>query len=212
MIKIYRDEIFRFNQFNLRKDGDIFKTILDERKDKIDSQRFFLKYLPQDVANEYDFNNLQSLKKFRNDCLRWNSPLQSMGGCNLVEEELKRGIRYAGIKISDPSGKVFGLFNIYECKIIYSPIFPHFYEERDNIKFANDKYFTTMTFEEIMERQIDLAKEFYVHIGNYMTIKEIMKYGDYIFQEISKDKMLEFVYHPETGEKIFTKHLGSKRY
>lgn len=208
MNKIYRDEIFQFNQFDLRKDGDIFKTILDERKDEIDSQRFFLEYLPQDVANGYDFNNLESLNKFRNDCLRWNSPLQRMGGCNLAKEELQRGIEYAGIKMSDPSGKVFGSFNIGEGKIIYSPIFPHFYEERDNIKFANDKYFTIMTFEEIMKRQIDLATEFYIHTGNYMSPKDIVKYGDYIFEKISKDQMLEFVYQPETGKKVFRKHLG----
>ena len=210
MNKIYRDEIFQFNQFDLREDGDIFQTILDERKDEIDSQRFFLQYLPQDIANEYDFTNLESLKKFRNDCLRLNSPLQRMGGCNLNEEDLQRGIRYAGIKISDPSGKVFGSFNIGNEKIIYSPIFPHFYEERDNIKFANDKYFTTLTFEEIMIRQIDLATEFYVHTGNYRTLKEIVKYGDYIFEKISKDQMLEFVLDHESGEKVFKKHFGLK--
>ena len=210
MNQIYIDEIFKINKFNLREDGDIFKTILDERKDEIDCKRFFLQYLPQDIANRYDFNNLESLKKFRYDCLRGNGLLQGMGGCNLVEEELQRGIRYSGIKMSDPSGNVFGSFNISEGKIIYSPIFPHFYEERDNIKFANDTYFTTMTFEEIMKRQIDLAKEFYIHTGNYMTFKDIIKYGDYIFDQISKDQMLEFVLNPEKGQKIFMKHLGIK--
>lgn len=43
MLKVYRDEIIKFNQFDLREDGDVFQTILDERKDKRDSQRFFLK-------------------------------------------------------------------------------------------------------------------------------------------------------------------------
>ena len=210
MNKIYRDGIIQFNQFDLREDGDIFQTILDERKDKRDSQRFFLEFLPQDVANRYDFNNIDSLEKFRDDCLRLTSPLQPMGGCNLVKEEVQKGIRYAGKKISDPSGKVFGSFNINEGKIIYSPIFPHFYDERDNIKFANDTYFTTMTFEEIMQRQIDLATEFYIHKGNYMALKDIAKYGDYIFEKISKDQMLEFLYQPETGEKVLRKHLGLK--
>lgn len=50
-----------------------------------------------------------------------------MGGCNLIDSELDRGIRYSGIKMSDPTGKVFGNFNIGDGKIIYSPIFPHFY-------------------------------------------------------------------------------------
>lgn len=210
MDKIYKDDIFRFNQFDLRKDKDIFQTILDERKDKNDSQKFFLEYLPQELANGYDFNNVESLKKFRNDCLRCNSPLQLMGGCNLTEEELKRGIRYSGIKLSDPSGKIFGSFNISDGKIIYSPIFPHFYDERDNIKFANDSYFTTMTFEEIMKSQIELATGFYVHIGNYMTLKEISKNGNYIFEQINKNQMIEFVSNPENGEKILRKHLGIK--
>lgn len=210
MNKIYKDEIFEFKQFNLREDGDIFKTILEERKEEIDSQRFFLEYLPQNISDEYDFNDLDSLWKFRKDCLKWNSPLNLMGGCNLVEEELQRGIRYAGIKISDPSGKVFGQFNINDGKIIYSPIFPHFYEERDNIKFANDKYFTTITFEEIMQKQIDLAVEFYLHTKNSMSLKELIEHGDYIFEKISKDQMLEFLYQPEYGEKVLRKHLRIK--
>lgn len=210
MNKIYRDEILQFNKFNLRKDGDIFQTILDERKDKAGPKRFFLEYLPQDIANGYDFNDLKSLKKFRNDCLKWNSPLQEMGGCNLQPNIQKGDIRYSGIKISDPNGKIFGTFNINNGKIIYSPIFPRFYEERDNIKFAKDIYFTTMTFEEIMYRQINLAREFYVHTDNYMSVKEILKNGEYIFEKISKDKMIEFITSPENGEKIFMKHLGIK--
>lgn len=210
MNKIYRDEIFQFNQFDLREDGNIFQTILDERKGKIDSQRFFLEYLPQEFADRYDFNNLESLRKFRNDCLRMTSPLQDMGGCNLMESELQRGIRYSGIKISDPNGKIFGSFNVFDGKIIYSPIFPRFYEERDNIKFAKDTYFTTMTFEEIMKSQIDLATEFYLHTGNYMTLKDIIKYGDYILDKISKDQMLDFVYDSKTGENVLRKHLGLK--
>lgn len=210
MNKIYRDEIIQFNQFDLREDGDIFQTILDKRKNERDSQRFFLEFLPQDIADKYDFNNLESLWKFRDDCLKLTSPLQPMGGCNLVKEEVQKGIRYAGKKISDPSGKVLGSFNVNEGKIVYSPIFPHFYDERDNIKFANDTYFTTMTFEEIMQKQIDLATEFYIHTGNYMAIKDIAKYGDYIFEKISKDQMLEFLYQPESGEKVLRKHLGLK--
>lgn len=210
MNKIYRDDFFQLKQFNLGEDGDIFKTILDEKKDEPDSQRFFLEYLPQEIANSYDFNNLDSLKKFRQACLGWDSPLQKMGGCNLTEEGQQKGIRYSGIKMSDPSGKIFGTFNIDKDKIIYSPIFPHFYESRDIIKFADETYFTTMAFEEIMERQIDLAKKFYVHIGDYMTLKERAKNGDYIFEEINKDKMLSFVYQPEIGEKVYKKYLGIK--
>lgn len=41
MNKIYRDEIIQFNQFDLREDGDIFQTILDERKDEEIHKDFF---------------------------------------------------------------------------------------------------------------------------------------------------------------------------
>ena len=43
-----------------------------------------------------------------------------------------------------------------------------------------------------------------------MAIKDIAKYGDYIFEKISKDQMLEFLYQPESGEKVLRKHLGLK--
>ena len=38
----------------------------------------------------------------------------------------------------------------------------------------------------------------------------VCKNGDYIFEKISKDKMLEFITSPEIGEKIFMKHLSIK--
>ena len=41
-----------------------------------------------------------------------------------------------------------------------------------------------------------------------MKLKKIVKYGDYIFEKIGKDQMLEFVYEPEAGEKIYMKYLG----
>lgn len=208
MSKIYKDDIFTLKQFELREDGDIFKTILEERENLVDSKRFFLGYLPQELANGLD--NDSSLMKFRDDCLKIARPLERMGGCNLDEYYLEKGIRYSGIKMSDPSGKIYGTFNIYGGKIIYSPIFPHFHEERDLIKFANDTYFTTITFEEIMKNQIDLSKEFYVHIRDYRTLKELNEKGRYIFEKINKDKMLKFVSEPELGEEIFKKYLKIK--
>lgn len=217
MNKIYKDDFLQFNQFDLREDGDIFQTILDERKNKIDPKRFFLKYLPQDVADKYDFDDLESLKKFRNDCLS-SKIIKDMGGCNLHEDWIKKskkcsdGIRYAGKKISDPSGEVLGTFNIEEGKIIYSPIFPYFYQERDNTKFANETYLTTMTFEEIMQKQIDLAVEFYIHtdIKDFISAEELVKYGKYVYEKVSKDQMLEFVYQPEIGQKVYKKYMGFK--
>ena len=210
MIKIYKDDIFRFNQINLRKDGNVFQTILDERERKTDPKRFFLKYIPQEIVDVYDFNDKESLEQFRNMCLGFNSPLKEMGGCNLREDSLEKGIRDSGIRLSDPNGDILGAFNIAGDKIIYSPIFPRFFDERDNIKFANATYFTTMTFEEIMENQIKLAKEFYVHTGDYRKISEISKHGRYIFEKVTEEEMIDFTKNKENGKKILRKHLDIK--
>lgn len=210
MGKIYRDDFFHLNQYDLGQNGDIFQTILDIRKEEVDSKRFFLNYIPQEVIDRYDFNDEKSLQKFRNTCFKCDSPLQRMGGCNLQPDYLIEGIRYSGIKMSDPSGKIYGSFDINNGVITYSPIFPHFYEERDLIKFANDKYFTTMTFEDIMFQQIELAKEFYVHTGDYTNLKEVAKKGKYIFEKINKNQMIEFVSKSESGEKIYRKYLRLK--
>lgn len=40
-----------------------------------------------------------------------------------------------------------------------------------------------------------------------MRVEAISEYGIYDLEKISKDQMLEFVYKPESGEKVFTKHL-----
>ena len=92
----------------------------------------------------------------------------------------------------------------------YSPIFPLFYNDRDNIKFARDTYFTSMTFQEIIINQINNAMEYYVHVGNYSAVRDIVKYGKYIFEKINKEQMFEFIKSPEQGQKILSRHLGLK--
>ena len=44
---IYRDEIICFNEYKIDGNEDIFEFILNERKDEIDKNRFFLRYLPE---------------------------------------------------------------------------------------------------------------------------------------------------------------------
>lgn len=116
-----------------------------------------------------------------------------MGGCNLTEGHKELGIRHYGMKLSDPSGEIPGVFDVNNHVITYSPIFPLFYEERDIVKFARHTYITSLTFQEILVNQINNAKEFYIHVGDYATIKERLKYGDYIFEKITREQMLEFV-------------------
>ena len=134
-------------------------------------------------------------------------PLQRMGGCNLKEEKLDQDIRYTGIKISDPCGKIPGVFDLTNHIITYSPIFPFFYDERDLVKFADDTYFTSMTFEEIIINEIDISNKYYVHTGNYKSSKDILKYGSYIYEQIDKNQMIEYATNPEKGYQLIKKHL-----
>ena len=207
MSNVFQDQIINFQQYDINLNDNIFSQILDIRKTGLDSNRFFLKYISKEDLSKYDFSNEESLNEFRDICSTYNSPLKRMAGCNLRPEKLEKGIRYAGIIISDPNKKVLGQFDIIDDRIIYSPIFPFFYEERDLIKFANDDYFTTIPFEDLVLNQINHANRFFVHVGNPKTIKDFNNYGDYIMNEIGKEQMIEYLAMPEKGEKVLKKYL-----
>jgi len=207
MEKYFRDTILEFQQGTIEITDDLFEIILKERKKGIDPKRFFLEFIPQSRLEVYDLGNTDSLKIFRNDCLTYHRPLMKMGGCNLhpdyLEKDQRSGyLRYAGIKMSDPYGDILGSFDIREKTITYSPLLPHFYDERDLCKFARDTYFTTMTFEDIMKVQIEKADEYYVHVGNSY---QIGRKSPYILEKVTKNEMMEFVYDQEKGRKILEK-------
>lgn len=202
MANLFIDSIIEFNQYDISTDEDIFETILEKRKDNWDRERFYLKYIPISEVSKYNFDDINSLRKYRDDCVSYMSPLKGMGGCNLRKETLEKDIRYAGIKLSDPYGKIPGVFDVRSNIMTYSPIFPFFYEERDLVKFAKDTYFTSIPFEAILMSQINFATEFYIHTGNYNDAKDIANYGSYIFERVSKDEMIEYATNPKLGEKI----------
>ena len=114
-------------------------------------------------------------------------------------------MRVSGKKISDPYGRVLGSFDIRDGIITYSPLFNHFYNERDVAKFANDQYFTTMTFEEIMRLQIEIANKFLVHTDNYTSSRDLNRFGRYVFEEVSSSEMMDFVNNPELGAMVLSK-------
>ncbi len=207
MEKYYKNDVINFEEGNIEDSESLFEHILESRKGGIDSKRFFLDYISPEEIAKYDFNDVESLKAFRERCVYGNSPLILMGGCNLNEEHVKNGLRYSGIKLSDPEGKIMGTFDRHGEILTYSPIFQAFYDERDLCKFAREHYFTTLTFEELLMREFDLAREFYVHIGSYSTAKEIGKYGSYKMEKITKDEMVEFARDPEKGESVRRKYL-----
>ena len=207
MFNVFYDRIIDFKQYEIDLNDNVFKQILESRKKGIDSNRFFLRYIsPEDLA-KYNFNDAESLGNFRDICCTFMRPLKGMAGCNLRPDKLQQGIRYGGIIISDPNKNILGQFDIRDETIIYSPIFPFFYEERDLIKFANDEYFTTIPFEALVMNQIDYAKRFYVHVGNSKTLKEIRKYGEYIMEEVDKTEMIDYLTDPMQGERVLKKYL-----
>ena len=208
MEKYYKDDIFSFEEGSIENSESLFEHILETRKDGIDSKRFFVDYISPEELASYDFTNVESLKTFRKKCVSGNSPLVLMGGCNLNEEYVKKGLRYSGMKISDPEGKILGTFDRHGEILTYSPIWQPFYDDRDLCKFARDHYFTPLTFEELLMRELDLAREFYVHVGSYDTAKEIGKYGSYKMEKITKDEMVEFARDPEKGESVRRKKLN----
>lgn len=198
MANIFYDHIIDFKQYDINLNDNIFEKILESRKNELDSNQFFLRYISTEALSKYNFDTIDSLNEFRDACCSYMCPIKDMAGCNL---QLDR------IVISDPNKKVLGQFYVSDDSITYSPIFPYFYEERDFIKFANDEYFTTISFEELVMNQINYAKRFYVHIRNSNSMKEFRKYGNYIMDEIDKNQMINYLIDPKQGEKILKKHL-----
>lgn len=208
MANFYCDTIINLEQYTLEK--DYFNSLLELRKVTLDN-RFFLEYVSEEILSQYDLNNVESLKEFRNFCLsNLISPKKLMGGANMTTEAIEKGIRHSGIKMSDPEGLIYGNFDLRDGKLTYSPIFPFFYEERDLCKFARYKIFTTVPFQTIMMDNIDNSHEFYLHTGKYKTARDIGKYGENIFEMISKDEMISFLKNPHEGEQVLHRYLGIK--
>ena len=86
MNKIFYDNFFKINEIKLIKDGDVFESILESRKNDLDKDRFFIGFLPNEEFLKYNFNNPESLNKFRNICYSIDTPIMPMGGCNLWEK------------------------------------------------------------------------------------------------------------------------------
>ena len=205
MANVFIDNIFEFQQYEINENEDVVKSILEKRNPSLD-KRFFLKYVSASELTKYSFNDKNSIKKFRNMRFSNKSPIKSMGGCNYEGNE-GTDVREFGIILSDPYKKIVGQFNINEHIMTYSPIFPFFYKQRDLIKFADDTYFTSISFETLLMNQIENATEYYIHIGNYHKASEIANYDRYIFERISKNQMIEYATNSELGKNVKKKSL-----
>lgn len=201
MSQFFIDDFFEVKQYSLGEDEELFERILKEREGGIDPKRFYLEYIPTELYSELDFENPSS------SLCSINEALITMGGCNLEQRDLDRGMRYSGIKISDPSGLILGTFDVHEDKMTYSPIFPHFWEERDVCKFAYESYITRMTYEEIIAKLIERTHEFYLHVGGYTSFADIANHGIYRFEKITKEEMIKFSTQPKEGQMVLKRSL-----
>ena len=213
MAKIYTKTTGNIKEYDIDLNDDIFKQILEIRKNFLyDRERFFLNYISDEDLSKYDFNDEESIEHFLNDTKSLHSPIKGMAGCNQREDMLSKGIRYAGNIISDPNKNVLGQFDIINNTMIYSPIFPYFYEERDLIKFARDEYFTTIPFDVLALNQIKYVKKCLIYTGKTLSLKELAnsKYGSYAMEKVSKEQMKEFIKDPEQGRLLKREIIESK--
>lgn len=208
MARVYFHRLIDVQEFDINQDKDIFEQILDfNRENTWDGERFYLSYLPDAILNQYQLNNPESLKEFVYDLSVYRPPFKRIGGCNLVPEQLERGIRYAGIRLSDPEEKIPGQFVRMGEEMTYCPTFPFFTEEYDIVKFAMNTYFTTLTFEEILYNQIQHVTKYFLNKGETKNWRDLKKYGDYIIKKISKSQMMYHATDPEYGNKVLIKSL-----
>lgn len=202
MPRYYKDDIISFSEYDVEKRQSVYENIASERKCEADKDRFFLDYVAKEVLDNYDFHELKSIQKFRDMCLTTEGIMVPMGGANFTDKAIDKGFRYSGFRMSDPEKRIIGVFDRFEDALFYSPLLPFFFEERDFCKFANDRYFTSMTFEEIVKRELEAVHEYYVHTDYYTSAQDIAKKGREVYEEVTHDEMLGFLTKPGDGEAI----------
>lgn len=109
-----------------------------------------------------------------------------------------------GLKLSDNTENVLGSFVVENKRIIYTPDSPAFFDERDSYVYAGRIYYTTMSMPEVLAELLKRKRELLVYMGSKI---ENTKYVD-IFDEITKDEMMEYAINPEKGKLL----LQRKKY
>ena len=212
MANVFYDSFVRpIDQYDLDPEENIFDEILKMRvaQGKFDSSRFFLNYVPAEKLAEYDFNDPESLAAFREIYGSCAFRKQGMGGLNadpyhIGLDEKDEDLCHSGTKLSDPEERIIGQFDVRDGIMTYSSLWGPFYDGRDVGKFANDSYFTTIPFDQLIAAQINFAEKFYVHTGNGTgKVREPHFYYD----EVSREQMTECATNPDAGNKILRLHI-----
>ena len=212
MAKLYFHRKIDVQEFDIDPDKDIFQQILNVNSEQsFDKERFFLYTFPISILKEYNLNDPKLVNEFVHKYLITQPPYKRIGGYNATQKRLEEfGIRYAGIRLSDPEEKIIGQFVRIGKNMTYCPTFPFFNHDFDIVKFANNTYFTTLSFEEILSNQIQHASRYIINKGEPNCKEDIRKYGEYITEEISKEQMIDYATNPESGKNVLIKRLNNK--
>ena len=217
MANVFYDSFVRpIDQYDFDPEENIFEEILKMRvaQGKFDHLRFFLEYIPAEKLAEYDFNDPESLAAFRDIYGSYLLPRQTIGALSkepvMIAADLEDEVLCnSGTKLSDPEERIIGEFDVRDGIMTYSSIWGQFYDARDIIKFANDSYFTTIPFNQLIAAQIKFAEKFYVHTGDGRKIKD----PRFFYDEVSREQMIECATNPDVGNKIlrlYTEHPSAR--
>lgn len=158
------------------------KPILEYLKER-EKYRFILKQ----VTHE-QFIELQNAKKFIDIDVKPVAALAPLKGTYF------RGS--GGLKVSDPNKKVNGTFIIEEERIIYDALQP-FFEERDAYVYTSGSiYYTELDMVTLLKEELNQKRKFLIYMGqelNGVNFKDL-------FDEVDKDKFLEYAVNPNNGE------------
>ena len=104
-----------------------------------------------------------------------------------------------GLKISDHEEKIRGSFIIEDNKIVYDGSVAFFRERDSYIYCYAKKYYTTMTMRELLMQELERKRQLLIYMGTksegYQSIP--------LFEEVNKEKMLEYASNPKLGEQAF---------
>lgn len=108
-----------------------------------------------------------------------------------------------GLKLSDPTKTINGSFIIEEKRIIYDAAEP-FFEERDAFVYSNGPiYYTEMTMIDILREELKRKRRYLIYMGEEVD-KKRPRYND-LFEEVSKEELLEYATNPEKGEEAYSR-------
>lgn len=185
MRQILKDNVINYELINIPENISILEYL------KSNNSSFRLRYV--------DINMFDMLKNA-------NGPIY-MEHVNYVAayhkksgtEDFRRSI---GLKVSDHTKSICGSFIIEDERIIYEAGEPVF-EERDFGKYSSLNYYTTMSMKDILIEELKKKRKLLIYMGEKL---EGVHYT-HLFEEVSKDELMEYATNPEKGEKAYTNRI-----